>query len=131
MNNVPVDLVVVGAGPAGMAAACQARAQGLTVVVLDEQPALGGQIYRRIESAPEAIQHILGADYVAGRALAREFKASGAIHITGAVVWNVAASGKSITSPMAIMKTSSASMSYWPAAPWSDHSPSKAGRYLV
>ena len=69
MNNVPVDLVVVGAGPAGMAAACQARAQGLTVVVLDEQPALGGQIYRRIESAPEAIQHILGADYVAGRAL--------------------------------------------------------------
>ena len=94
MNNVPVDLVVVGAGPAGMAAACQARAQGLTVVVLDEQPALGGQIYRRIESAPEAIQHILGADYVAGRALAREFKASGAIHITGAVVWNVAASGE-------------------------------------
>ncbi|MCO6723018.1 NAD(P)-binding protein, partial [Streptomyces sp. Vc714c-19] len=76
------------------AAACQARAQGLTVVVLDEQPALGGQIYRRIESAPEAIQHILGADYVAGRALAREFKASGAIHITGAVVWNVAASGE-------------------------------------
>ena len=44
MNNVPVDLVVVGAGPAGMAAACQARAQGLTVVVLDEQPALGGPI---------------------------------------------------------------------------------------
>ncbi len=94
MNNSTVDLVIIGAGPAGMAAACQARSQGLSVVVLDEQLALGGQIYRRIESAPDAIQNILGADYVAGQALAREFKASGAIHITGAVVWNVAASGE-------------------------------------
>lgn len=93
MSDHTVDVVVIGAGPAGMAAACQARSLGFSVVVLDEQPALGGQIYRRIESAPEAIQNILGADYVAGQVLAQEFKQSGAIHITGAVVWNVSVTG--------------------------------------
>ena len=37
------DLVVVGAGPAGMAAAIGAKAFGLNVLVVDEQPAPGGQ----------------------------------------------------------------------------------------
>ncbi|MBN9022673.1 MAG: FAD-dependent oxidoreductase, partial [Rhizobiales bacterium] len=42
------DLVVIGAGPAGMAAAIEARRHGLTVTVLDDQPAAGGQILRGI-----------------------------------------------------------------------------------
>ena len=41
------DLLIVGAGPAGMSAAVQARQHGLTVLVLDEQPSPGGQIYRQ------------------------------------------------------------------------------------
>lgn len=94
MGKITADLVIVGAGPAGMAAACEARADGLSVVVLDEQSALGGQIYRRIETSPPAIQEILGVDYMAGRELAREFNASGAQHITGAVVWNVESTGE-------------------------------------
>ena len=36
------DLVVVGAGPAGMAAAATASELGLTVAVIDEQDAPGG-----------------------------------------------------------------------------------------
>ena len=39
-----VDLLVVGAGPAGMAAAVTARRFGLDVLVVDDQPAPGGQI---------------------------------------------------------------------------------------
>lgn len=45
------DLLVIGAGPAGMAAAATATSAGIAVTILDEQPATGGQIYRAIESA--------------------------------------------------------------------------------
>lgn len=41
------DLIVVGAGPAGLSAAVTAVAQGLRVVVVDEQHDLGGQIFRQ------------------------------------------------------------------------------------
>lgn len=40
------DLVVVGAGPAGAAAALAAADAGLDVLVVDEQRAAGGQIFR-------------------------------------------------------------------------------------
>lgn len=41
------DLAVVGAGPAGLAAAQEASRHGLRVIVVDEQPHVGGQIFRR------------------------------------------------------------------------------------
>ena len=41
------DVVVVGAGPAGMAAATAAARQGKRVAVVDENAATGGQIWRR------------------------------------------------------------------------------------
>ena len=40
------DLLVVGAGPAGLAAACRAAQSGLRVIVVDDNPAAGGQIWR-------------------------------------------------------------------------------------
>ncbi|MBS1825538.1 MAG: FAD-dependent oxidoreductase [Acidobacteria bacterium] len=40
------DVVVVGAGPAGIAAARAVRECGKTAVVLDDNPAAGGQIWR-------------------------------------------------------------------------------------
>lgn len=43
------DVVIIGAGPAGMAAAIQASSFGLKALVLDEQPAPGGQRFRAIE----------------------------------------------------------------------------------
>ena len=42
----PADLLVVGAGPAGMAAAATALAGGLRVVLVDSGTALGGQYWR-------------------------------------------------------------------------------------
>lgn len=44
--TAPHDLVVVGAGPAGAAAALAAAEAGLDVLVVDEQRAPGGQIFR-------------------------------------------------------------------------------------
>ncbi|HEY6661271.1 MAG TPA: FAD-dependent oxidoreductase, partial [Pyrinomonadaceae bacterium] len=40
------DVLVVGAGPAGLAAAYRAAQSGLRVVVVDDNPAAGGQIWR-------------------------------------------------------------------------------------
>lgn len=93
MSEDRADLVIIGSGPAGMAAACEARSLGLSVVVLDEQPAAGGQIYRSIETAPVDRIEILGADYAAGRALANAFRASGVDYRGGATVWNVTSDG--------------------------------------
>ncbi|HAR51007.1 MAG TPA: hypothetical protein DCS45_03885, partial [Roseovarius nubinhibens] len=42
------DLIVLGAGPAGLAAAREAAEAGLAVALLDEQPRAGGQIYRDV-----------------------------------------------------------------------------------
>ncbi|HZE38509.1 MAG TPA: FAD/NAD(P)-binding oxidoreductase, partial [Stackebrandtia sp.] len=46
-------VVVVGAGPAGLAAAEAAAAHGVGVVLLDAEPRLGGQYSRQAATAPE------------------------------------------------------------------------------
>ncbi|SPC15385.1 NAD(P)/FAD-dependent oxidoreductase [Cupriavidus taiwanensis] len=89
MAEHDIDIAIIGAGPAGMAAAVAAAASGARVALLDEQEACGGQIYRGILSAPPERLRILGPDYAAGQALAERFAASGALHITGAAVWQV------------------------------------------
>ncbi|HET8746606.1 MAG TPA: FAD/NAD(P)-binding oxidoreductase [Ramlibacter sp.] len=89
MDAEMVDLLVVGAGPAGLASAVEARAAGLSVALLDEQAAAGGQIYRNVDAASAKICAVLGEDYAAGSALTRAFSRSGAQHIAGAAVWNV------------------------------------------
>lgn len=89
------DLVVIGGGPAGLAAAVQARALGLDVIVIDEQPAPGGQIYRAVERAQaEGRAAALGEDYLRGVALVRDFRASGARYLPGHQAWQVERDGR-------------------------------------
>ena len=42
------DVIVIGAGPAGLSAAACLAEMGLDVICLDEQATIGGQIYRNI-----------------------------------------------------------------------------------
>lgn len=84
-----VDVVVIGAGPAGMSAATRTARAGLKTVLIDEQDAVGGQIYRGIGRADARRKEILGPDYAAGAAIADAFAASGARHVTNATVWQV------------------------------------------
>jgi NADPH-dependent 2,4-dienoyl-CoA reductase/sulfur reductase-like enzyme len=83
------DLVVIGGGPAGLAAAALAARAGVSTVLVDETPGIGGQIYRGITSTPIKNHAVLGEDYWAGAALVAEAKASGALIVTGATVWSL------------------------------------------
>lgn len=49
-EHLHFEIVVVGAGPAGIAAACAAAQNGRKVAVVDDTPWLGGQIWRGQQS---------------------------------------------------------------------------------
>src|SRR4051794_24945942 len=90
------DLMVVGAGPAGMAASVLASEFGLDTVLLDEQASPGGQIYRAIERAGEGgpQNSPLGADYLTGRPLAASLRTSRVRYRPGMTVWHIDPGGK-------------------------------------
>lgn len=83
------DVIVVGAGPAGMAAATVTANTGLTTLVLDENANVGGQVWRAITTTPVLTRQVLGADYWAGEGTVKSFEASGATHLPGATVWSL------------------------------------------
>ncbi|WNJ93413.1 NAD(P)/FAD-dependent oxidoreductase [Bosea sp. 685] len=90
MNANETDLLIVGAGPAGMAAAVTARSQGLSVRVLDDQPAPGGQIWRAIETVAETPRIArLGEAYRAGADRAAAFRACGALYEPESQLWQI------------------------------------------
>jgi NADPH-dependent 2,4-dienoyl-CoA reductase/sulfur reductase-like enzyme len=73
------DVLIVGGGPAGLAAASEAAAAGLSVCLVDERPTLGGQIFKQ----PGLGFHItepsaLGSDFIRGRELIDAAERSGA-----------------------------------------------------
>lgn len=84
------DLAVVGAGPAGLAAAIEAAALGLSVTLLDEQAAPGGQVFRAVESA-SGDPALAGEFLDAGGALAAAFRAVPAIaYRPSSTLWHLA-----------------------------------------
>lgn len=89
------DLIVIGAGPAGMAAAVEAAGRGLAVRLLDEQPGPGGQIYRATQRTPlgASAGEILGGEYGRGEQLARALAASSVSAARSATVIEVTEDG--------------------------------------
>ncbi|GAA0577772.1 NAD(P)/FAD-dependent oxidoreductase [Craurococcus roseus] len=86
------DVVVVGAGPAGMAAAAEAATARVSVLVADDNPAAGGQVWRAAAAGPLADGRVLGKDYAAGGGAAtRAFAGlAGAVdHLPRAQVWHL------------------------------------------
>jgi NADPH-dependent 2,4-dienoyl-CoA reductase/sulfur reductase-like enzyme len=83
------DVVVIGAGPAGLAAAATSAKAGLSTLLLDENAGPGGQVWRAIASTPVIERDCLGADYWAGGDLVEEMRASGAEIVQRATVWSL------------------------------------------
>ncbi|EIJ44410.1 BFD-like protein [Herbaspirillum sp. GW103] len=83
------DLIIIGAGPAGMSAAISAAALGLKTLLLDEQPHPGGQIYRHVTQVPPRVAAVLGPDYLHGRGLAERLQQCGVDYRSGALVWEI------------------------------------------
>ncbi len=88
------DIAVIGAGPAGMSAAITASAAGARVVVLDDKPRAGGQIYRNVTCSPLSNTDLLGPDYTQGAELVAQFEACRAEKISAANVWHVGDNGE-------------------------------------
>lgn len=87
--NKHYDVAVIGAGPAGMAAAKQCDLAGVSTLLLDEQVSLGGQIYRSIEHKTIADENILGKDYYKGRGLAQSLRKTNVDYQPCSKVWKV------------------------------------------
>lgn len=83
------DVIVIGAGPAGMAAATTAASFGLKTALLDEQPRPGGQIYRDVGTTDPVVTRLLGPDYLHGLALTQKLHASTVERHTDTLVWDV------------------------------------------
>lgn len=83
------DLIVIGAGPAGMAAATTGAGLGLKTLLLDEQPAPGGQIHRAVERAAPRVAQLLGPDYTHGATLVQALRGSGAECCHDTLVWDL------------------------------------------
>lgn len=85
-----VDLLVLGAGPAGARAALRARASGLSVVLVDENREAGGQVWRPL---PEGFSRVAStrpaADANDGDALRSELLLADIPCLYGHKVWNV------------------------------------------
>ena len=85
------DLVIIGAGPAGMSAAIQASKFDMKTLVLDDQLAIGGQVYRHImqNSNKKKDLSFLDADYWSGQNLAYKFLCSSIQLLPESRVWQI------------------------------------------
>ncbi len=85
-----VECVIVGGGPAGLAAALTAARHGVRVLLVDENPELGGQYYRQMPPtfrAPDPAK--LGKESVEGRRLIDEIRGLGVELRLDSVVWGI------------------------------------------
>ena len=88
------DCAIVGAGPAGMAAAIELAKAGVRVAVLDRGQKAGGQIYRSASDSPLPNANVLGPDYTAGADLIDAFTRADVTHYAGADAWHLGDDGR-------------------------------------
>ena len=82
------EVLVVGAGPGGLAAAEAAAAAGAAVTVLDERPAPGGQYYKQLAPSHSFVSPAeMDRQYSGGRDLIERVRAAGVRVLSGATVW--------------------------------------------
>jgi glycine/D-amino acid oxidase-like deaminating enzyme len=81
-----VELLVIGAGPAGLSAATAAAQRGVEVVVLDERPHPGGQYFKPLAPSHHATMPI-DRQFAEGLALVQAARDAGVVIVQDAAVW--------------------------------------------
>lgn len=81
------DVLIVGAGPAGLSAARVAASAGLDVVVVDERLKTGGQYFKQPSDGFDVDFSKVDARFAKGHELALQARDAGAEFIFGAAVW--------------------------------------------
>ncbi|MGI9405289.1 MAG: FAD-dependent oxidoreductase [Hyphomicrobiaceae bacterium] len=94
VSAAQADLIVIGAGPAGVSAAVAASECGLKVVLLDEQRAAGGQVYRAASSrigepTGDKVGDAKDQDARNGDALRQKLAGSAVQHLSTTRIWSV------------------------------------------
>ena len=83
------DLVVIGAGPAGLAAAEAAVRAGVAVTVLDERPEPGGQYFKQLAPSHRFVgPRTRDRQFTSGAALIQRVRDLGAEILRSATVWS-------------------------------------------
>jgi thioredoxin reductase len=120
------DVLVIGAGPGGLAASIAARRGGAQVVVVDERSLAGGQYFKQVSAsgldvAPPDAQHREGASLIA------EARRLGVDIRTGVAVWGAfvpnefaaTAEGRTLRlTPKATIVATGAYERGWPVPGW-------------
>ncbi|WP_262273189.1 FAD/NAD(P)-dependent oxidoreductase [Microvirga yunnanensis] len=83
------DVIVIGAGPAGLSAATTVSTLGARTLLVDENQTPGGQIYRSVLLAQTADRERLGEDYWKGREIAETFLRAGAQYAPATTAWSI------------------------------------------
>ncbi len=85
-----VEIAIVGAGPAGLAAALEAAEIGVEAVVIEEYHTLGGQFYKQV---PEGFSlnnpRKEGRQYADGAEIIRRLQSTGVELMTDTLVWGI------------------------------------------
>jgi len=89
MTTQQYQVAVIGAGPAGLRAAITAAKAGLTTLLIDDQPAIGGQIYRGLVQNKAAAPAYLGNSYFAGIRLLETFSQFDGVYWSQSTVWQI------------------------------------------
>jgi NADPH-dependent 2,4-dienoyl-CoA reductase/sulfur reductase-like enzyme len=91
---VSAGILVVGGGPAGLAAAAIAAEAGADVLLADDRSSLGGQYYKQPPSSFVLDPAASDRQYAAGRALIERVRAAGVRVHSGVRVWGADGPGR-------------------------------------
>ena len=83
------DVLIIGAGPAGMSVAAKLGNAGKQVLLIDERKASGGQYFKQPATDFQVSEEKLDSQYRKGKALIRKFEKSGAKSLFNLKIWGV------------------------------------------
>jgi len=87
-ETLECDVLIVGAGPAGITAAIELAKAGISVIVVDERAAVGGQFFKQISSSFSfAADALLDSQYRDGATLIDKLNRTSARIISQGTVW--------------------------------------------